>query len=344
MPLRPAQDLREMMAEILTAVGTKPEAASFIGDSLVAANLAGHDSHGVIRLLHYVEMVRSGKVHPEVEPVELGRTGATARIDGGWGWGQPAMWLATETAIELASQFGLGAVTVIHSYHIGRVAPYVEAIAQAGMVGMAFANAGPAVAPYGGKDRVMGTNPIAWAAPRADGLAPVCLDVATASVAEGKLRVARARGVPVPPGQIVNAEGQPSIDPNDFYDGGALLTFGAHKGSGFSLLSQILGVGLAGASAAALGERRGGNGPFVLAINVSAFTPLDQFIDAVETTAANVHASAPMEGFNEVLLPGEPEVAIRIQRERDGIPVPDRTWDDLRALAADLGIGVTAGA
>ncbi len=338
MQTRSAEELRVLMSAILTATGTDANTATLIGDSLVDANLAGHDSHGVIRILHYVEMARAGKVNPVARPALLGTHGATARIDGDWGWGQPSMWLATHTAIDLAREFGLGAATVVRSYHIGRVAPYVEAIAAQGMIGIAMANAGPAVAPYGGRRRVMGTNPIAWAVPRGEGKAPICLDIATAAIAEGKVRVARAKGEPVPPGMIVDAHGDPSVNPADFYDGGALLAFGLHKGSGFSMLAQLIGAGLAGASPGVLLEHRGGNGPFVLALNIGAFAPLDDFIDAVQAHVAAVDACDPAVGFDRVYLPGEPEILKRAEREALGIPVPDRTWSDLMALAAELGV------
>jgi LDH2 family malate/lactate/ureidoglycolate dehydrogenase len=337
MQTRSADELRALMSAILEGAGTDPDTAKLVGDSLVDANLAGHDSHGVIRVLHYVEMARAGKVDPKAVPTVLGTRGATARIDGGWGWGQPSMWLATRTAIDLARQFGLGAAAVTRSYHIGRVAPYVEAAAAEGMIGIAMSNAGPAVAPFGGRQRVMGTNPIAWAAPRGDGKPPICLDVATAAIAEGKVRVARAKGEPLPPGMIVDAEGHPSQNPTDFYDGGALLPFGLHKGSGFSILAQLIGVGLAGATPELLLDHRGGNGPFVLALDIASFAPLDDFVAAVETQAAAVNACEPADGCDRVFLPGEPEILRRAEREALGIPVPDRTWDDLMALAAELG-------
>lgn len=341
MQTRTGDELRRLMRAMLEAVGTPAEAARFVGDSLVDANLAGHDSHGVIRLLHYMEMVEAGEVFPAATPELLGTDGATARIDGAWGWGQLSMRLATETALDLARQFGLGAVTVVRSYHIGRVAPYVEQIARAGMIGLATSNAGPAVAPYGGRERVMGTNPIAWAVPRGDGKAPICLDVATSSVAEGKLRVAQAKGEAIAPGLILNSEGRPSIDPNDFYAGGALMTFGAHKGSGFSILAQLLGVGLAGAMPEVLGVKRGGNGPFVLALDIARFRPLEEFIGAVEAQADVINASAPAEGFDRVLLPGEPEIENRARRAAEGIPVPERTWEELMALADRLGVAAS---
>ena len=338
MPTLPADELRRLSAAILEAVGTPAACARVVADALVAANLVGHDSHGVIRLPGYVDAARAGHVRPATAPVFVGRDRATARIDGGWGWGQPAMLLATETAIDLAREFAVGVAVVHRSYHIGRVAPYVETIARAGMVGIALANAGPAVAPYGGRQRVMGTNPFAWAAPRAAGQEPLAFDIATAAIAEGKLRVARAKGERVAPGLLVDADGTPSDDPDDFYAGGALLPFGGHKGSGVSLLAQVLGRGLAGLDPTKLTIHRGVNGPLVLALDPSAFGPLADFVAAVEAQCADVTSSPAADGFDAVLLPGEPELRIRERRLVDGISVPDRTWDELQTLAAELGV------
>jgi LDH2 family malate/lactate/ureidoglycolate dehydrogenase len=225
---------------------------------------------------------------------------------------------------------------VTNSYHIGRVAPYVEHLAREGMIGLAMANAGRAVAPFGGKARVMGTNPIAWAVPRDAARDPICLDVATAFIAEGKIRLARAREVEAMEGAIIDADGFPSVNPNDFYEGGALLPFGLHKGSGFSILAQLLGVGLAGAEPDLLAQHRGGNGPFVLAIDVSAFVEPACFVERVEAQAAEINGSAPAVGFDSVLLPGDPEVVTRSVRTEEGIPIPERTWLELQELRARL--------
>ena len=338
MPTFAADRLHRVAVAVLEAAGTAPEGARIVADSLVDAKLAGHDSHGVIRLLGYLEAARNGHVDPAAEPTLLGRDRATARVDGRWGWGQPAMRLATGAAIEGAREFGVGVAAVRNCSHIGRVAPYVETIARAGMVGIALANAGPAVAPFGGRARVMGTNPIAWAAPRADGQAPLAFDIATSAVAEGKLRVAVAKGERVAPGLIVDADGQATEDPADFYAGGALLPFGGHKGYGFSLLAQVLGRGLAGMDPARLKTQRGVNGPVVLALDVAPFAPLAGFVDAVEAQCAEVLESPPGEGFAAVLLPGDQELAERARRLAEGIPVPERTWEAQTAAAAALGV------
>lgn len=340
MPNVPAEDLRRLAVGLLQGVGARPEDAAYVADSLIEANLTGHDSHGVIRLLHYCEWCGEGSIDPTAEPTIVARRGATALLDGGWGWGMVAMRLAVETVIELASEFGVGTVAVRRSNHVGRVAPYVARIAEAGMVGLAVTNANPSVAPFGGRSRVFGTNPIAWGAPRAGGLPPIVHDGATAAVAEGKLRVARAKGEAVPPGVILDPVGQPTVDPEDFYAGGALLPFGGHKGSGLSVLVQILGRGLAGADPVSLAAHRGGNGPVVLAIDVRPFTDVDAFAAEVEALCATIKATPPAEGFPDVLLPGEAEERSRERRLAEGIPVAERTWRELRALAKKLNVPV----
>lgn len=338
MPLVPANHLRRLAEGMLEAVGATADDARLVANALVEANLTGHDSHGVIRLLNYCEWCGLGGIDPAARPEVVSRQGATAVVDGGWGWGMVAMTLAVETAIGLAEEAGVGAVAVRRSNHIGRVAPYVARIAEAGMVGIAVTNANPAVAPYGGTARLFGTNPIAWGVPRGGGKPPLVHDVATAAVAEGKVRVARAKGEALPPGLILDAAGRPAVDPEEFYAGGALLPFGGHKGSGLSVLIQILGRGWAAADPESLAAHRGGNGPVVLALDVRPFTTLDAFAAEAEAVCAEIKANPPAAGVDEVLLPGEAEERSRERRSAEGVPVAKRTWDELRSLAATLGV------
>jgi uncharacterized oxidoreductase len=214
---------------------------------------------------------------------------------------------------------------------------YVELIAQNGMLGMALCNADPAVAPYGGRQRMMGTNPIAWAAPRQHG-PPIVLDFATAAVAEGKLRVARARGEQVPYGVIVDAAGRPTQNPADFYAGGTLLPFGGHKGYGMSLMIELIGRGLAGMDYSITPDYRAANGALVLAIAIDAFAPVDGFLGAAERLCGAVTSSAPAEGFTEIKLPGDVENDVYRVRSVDGVPVAEETWLAIQGLAAELGI------
>lgn len=332
-------DLLENLTRcILESTGTAPEPAAFIANTLVAANLAGHDSHGVLRMPFYIEAVRDGRVVPNVAPEVIQRDRATAIVEAAYGWGQPAMWLATQTTIELAREHGLGAAIVQRPFHIGRCAIYVEEIARQGMIGLLVANAGPAVTPYGGTTRVMGTNPMAWAMPRADGKPPIAHDIATAAIAEGKLRVARSKDLPIPEGKLLNSAGEPTTDPADFYTGGAILPFGEHKGGGFSVFAQLIGHALAGLDQSGPQGQRGVNGPFVIAIDIAPFVALSEFTEKVEDQAAQIVASPPAPGFDRVRLPGDPELESAEARRREGIPIPASIWAELKQLASSCGL------
>jgi LDH2 family malate/lactate/ureidoglycolate dehydrogenase len=339
MPMIDHQTVRRVAQAIIEAVNTQPAAAQAVVESLVEANLMGHDSHGVLRLPQYIDLVRHGAVQPQAAARLAAQQQATAQVDGAFGWGQPAARLAATTAIALAGEFGVGAVTIVNCNHIGRVGEYVELIARAGMVGIAFCNAGPAVAPYGGYQRIMGTNPFAWAAPGGPDRAPFVLDFATSAVAEGKLRVARSKGEPLPPGLVVDSAGGPSQDPADFYAGGALQTFGLHKGSGMSVMIELLARGLCGVDQTRK-NHIGLNGPLIMALNIPFLAPEEQFKSAAERLRAQIAGSSPLAGFDEVLLPGDPERRARQRRLEEGIPIPQQIWDQIVALASEWGVEI----
>lgn len=324
---------------ILEAVGSPPDGARAVAESLVEANLMGHDSHGVIRLALYLEFVRAGSVRPGAIASVVGRRGATAQVDGALGWGQPAARLATRTAIALAAEYGVGTVTIVNCNHIGRVGEYVETIARAGMIGVAMCNAGPAVAPYGGYHRVMGTNPFAWAAPGGSGQPPLVLDFATSGVAEGKLRVARSKGESVADGLLFDADGQPSREPADFYAGGALRPFGLHKGSGMSVMVELMARGLCNVDPT-WSSNVEQNGTMIIALNTPFFAPEQQFLGAASRLRAQVGTLRPAAGFEAVLLPGDPERLARERRLAEGIPIPQPVWDGILDLAANLNVPV----
>lgn len=333
-------ELRRLSQSILEAVGTPEDLASIVAASLVDANLAGHDSHGVIRLTSYVANVRGGQVQPaartRIEP--LG--GACARVDGGWGWGQPAAHLATDTAAELARVNGVGLVTIARCNHIGRLGEYIEKLGRAGQMGFMTCNSPSAVTPYGGYTRLLGTNPIAWGVPQEPGKSPLVVDFATATVAEGKLKLARAVGSKAPPGALVDKEGRPSEETAAFYGGGALTTFGGHKGYGLSVMAEVMGGILSGTGASSVPGYNNGNGTMVFAIDVGRFVPMADFMEQVEAFSARLRAAPRAPGFDEILMPGEPEWRSRLQRAEAGIPVPDATHRAIADLAAGLGLGM----
>ena len=198
------------------------------------------------------------------------------------------------------------------------------------------ANSSGLVAPFGGKERALGTNPIAWAVPRPGGLPPILLDFATSAAAQGKLMVSRNKHEPVPQGWILDAEGCPTTDVEKFYGGGVLLPFGAHKGYALSVIINLLAVGLSGGDLVEKNVRA--SCLFVVCVDPRAFRPEDQFGKSVESIAGRIKGVKPAEGFKEVLLPGEPEARAREQRLRDGIPVPEGTWKKIDAVARELGV------
>jgi LDH2 family malate/lactate/ureidoglycolate dehydrogenase len=166
------------------------------------------------------------------------------------------------------------------------------------------------------------------------------LDFATSVMAIGKLEVALARRSPIKPGALLDAEGQPTTDPADFFAGGALLPFGAYKGYAMSTLVEVLGGALSGAAPSCLPEYDAGNGTMVVALNIAAFQPVAHFIDQTTRFAATIRESLPAEGFDTVLLPGDPETLARRQRDASGIPLPVQTWHALQDLASELGVQV----
>jgi LDH2 family malate/lactate/ureidoglycolate dehydrogenase len=329
--------------EIFIAAGAPRDIAAHVARSLVDANLAGHDSHGVLRIPSYLHMIQQGALLPAERPLIAREGPTTALVHGRQGFGQLAATFAMDLAVTKALAIGLGGVAIHHCNHIGRVGEYVERAARQGCIGLAtYGMSGPdagGAAPYGGAARCLGTNPYAIGVPAA-GRPPVVVDFATTTIAEGKIRVARAKREPLPPGSIMDRTGRPSTDPEDFYAGGMLLPFGGHKGYGLSLVAALLG-GLAAGDAPAHDGRV--SGVFMLAISPQAFRPGPDFAGVVDRVVQNVKRVPPAPGFDEVLVPGEPEVRTREQRLREGIPLPEATWHALQDAAAGVGVAAPPG-
>ncbi len=328
-------ELVRIATDFLHALGTPLPTAHIVATSLVLSNLVGHDSHGIVRLTDYSQLVRKGQIQPAAEPrLEMAR-GAVATVDGGWGLGQPAAQLATDVAVRTASDHGIAAVSISACNHIGRLGEYVATIARSGQMGMAFCNAGPVVAPFGGAGRVMGTNPFAWSTARRDG--PIVLDFATSTVAEGKLRIARAEGRTVAPGSIVDVEGKPSTDPADFYAGGALLPFGEHKGSGLSVLIELTAGLVSKMGASCDPGYLGGNGTLIMALDIEAFTGLDDYFEQVETFCRQAQDIGGVPGGADILLPGEVEARTLAVRRAGGLVITPEIRRQITRLADEIG-------
>ncbi|MFD0974119.1 Ldh family oxidoreductase [Plantactinospora endophytica] len=332
----PADELVEIAARVLATAGSPEPAARAVGSSLVESDLVGHDSHGVRRLVPYVDAVHSGMIDPSADPVLRRRHRATAVVDGRRGFGQLAARLAVTEARQLADEYGVGVVTIGNCNHIGRLGEYVQLLAEAGMVGLAFCNINPTVAPYGGRERRLGTNPFAWSAPRAEGRPPVVVDFATSAIAEGKLALSLARRERVGTGLLVDADGRGSTDPHDFYTGGALLPFGQHKGYGLSVMIEIVGGLLSGAGVSSLPGYDNTNGTVLVAVDIGTFLPVAEFRTRSEGFCRLLGDTAPAvdgdPGPDGVLVPGEKEALTRAARISDGVPLAPSTWRELAEL------------
>jgi uncharacterized oxidoreductase len=327
-----APELQELAETILGKLGAPPATAALVASSLVDGNLVGHDSHGVRRLAPYAEFVRAGQVDPTATPEALTPDGATAVVDGQLGFGQPAARLATEVAAGLARTHGTGAVAIRRCNHVGRLGEWVGTLAEDGLAAFALCNADPTVAPFGGRERRLGTNPLAWAVPRAEGEPPVVMDWATAAMAEGKVAVARARGETIPEGVVIDSAGRPTTDPAALYGGGALLPFGAHKGYGLSVMIELVGGLLSGAGASCLPEYDDTNGTVIVALDIGRFVGEAAFREQAERFCRELAATPLAEGHERVLVPGEIEAQTAARRRRDGIPIPGATWRELMEL------------
>lgn len=325
---------------VLRAIGSPDENARVVADHLVGANLAGHDSHGALRLFQYREHVLDGTLDPAALPRIVRETTTTAVLDGNLAWGQVVAKIAMDLAIERAKEHGLAAVVVRNCYHVGRVGVYPLMAARSGLIAQVFCNAHGIVrvAPWGGTDPKLATNPISIAVPtRTD---PVLLDITTSVVAEGKVRLAKLSGKPIPDDWILDRDGNPTTNPEDLYSGGTLLPFGgrqAHKGYGLGVIVELLGGVLSGAGVGAMAEKIG-NGLFIQVVDPAALSDRDVFLDRAEAFRAYIKESKPKPGVEEVFLPGEPEQRTEATRRRDGVPIAQPTLEKLNALADELGI------
>jgi uncharacterized oxidoreductase len=341
MPVFTADYLSAVARALIEGVGTPGPIAGRVSEIIVNSNLAGHDSHGVIRIPGYLEQVDQKTLVVGAEPKILRETPATAVMDGCRGWGHVGLDRAMTVAVAKARATGVGAVTLFRCNHTGRVGDYIEAAIRQGCAAMIFAGAGGqgmgVSAPLGGRGRYLGPNPIAAGAPSGDG-PPFVVDFATTVVARGKLKVAMSRGEPVPDGWIIDAEGRASIRPEDFFAGGNLLHFGGHKGYALSLLTCVMG-GLSGA----FDEQGRMGGIFVVAIDVGAFQPIDVYAKSVRRFLDGIKRAPRVDPDREILVPGEPEWRAREARLRDGIDVPESVWAELVQAAATREIALPSG-
>lgn len=347
MPRVAAADLVRLGVDLFTAVGVPGDEARLVAEHMVDAGLLGHDTHSVLRFPQYTEMARDGKVKPGAPLQVLRETDGVLQVSGGWNYGPVTATRAVELAIERARERALVAMTVRDCNHVARLGRFVDIVArQNNLIAIMCANghgADLAVAPYGGRERRLPTNPLAVGIPTKRDW-PIVLDMTTSMTSGGALREYRNRQQPVPEGCIIDGHGRPTTNVEDYYGSplGAMLPLGfplvGHKGFGLSLVIDILSGGLSGAGCSQADPPDSGNALFLTVLDITAFRDLAGFHDEVDRFIDWLKSCPPMEGFDEVMLPGEKSHRIYEERTRSGLDVDDSAWAQITALAAELNV------
>jgi uncharacterized oxidoreductase len=346
----PPEPLQRFADALFRAVGADPEIAAEVARHLINANLSGHDSHGVIRIPQYFDQIAKGAILPGARPELTRETSVTALVDAHRGMGHFATSFALNWAMSRAAEHGLAATAIRHANHIGRLGDYTERAGARGFIAILTVGVGGpglgGMVLFGSRQRFLGANPWSISVP-AEGRPPMVFDGSSSAVAEGKVRLARSKGVALPEGAIVDAQGRPSTNPEDFYQGGGMLPIGGsvagHKGYGLAMASMLVGAlamiddpnPLLWASSEEQPQDRSGRagGVFLVVIDPQCFGDPAHYraLTAEVLSAAKRAPCAP--GVEEILVPGEPEVKMRERRTREGISIPDATWKELGALA-----------
>lgn len=335
MPIIQADELRAFAASLLAAGGFREDHAERTADLLVWANLRGVDSHGVLRIPRYVEMVEQGVIVSGDAPATVREFGAVAVLDGGKCPGAVGMSAAAEKAAALALRLGVGWCAIRSTSHCGAIGYFTAALAAKGMIGIAMSASKPLMGYFGAKGEALSTNPLSIAIPAA-GAAPIVLDMSTAAVALGKVMAAKDAGRPIPEGWGVDADGRPVTDPDKV---AALLPMAGAKGSGLSLMIEILTSVLAGnpvIGPVLAGRKKGGFNGLVIAVDPRAFGEPADFAAGVTELGRAIHDLEPVERDGAVLLPGERGAAAEAERAKTGVPLAEGTAKRLIALAKRL--------
>jgi len=347
-PILHAPTLLDFATRLFVAAGVPEDDAATVGRNLVGANLRGHDSHGVLRLPQYVDFLRKGDYKVGVDLAIETESPAVVVVDGGWGLGQVQAHKLLDLVIPRAKALGLAAGTGRHFGHVGRLGEYAERAAADGLILIATVNnggAGQRVAPPGGLEARLGTNPLCAAVPTDSD--PVVLDFGTSVAAEGKVRVHYFNGKkPVPDGWLLDGKGHPTTDPSVLYEPplGSILPMGgaqAYKGFGLALVLDMLSGGLTGGRSSHPGASAAkGNNVVFLALDPDRFAGLDALVRESSGLAKYVRATPRAEGVTAILLPGDPERLMLEYRSIEGIPLEDGHWAKLIEVAGILGVPV----
>ena len=346
MPVIPHEPLTAFAQQLLEAAGVRRADAAMTAATLVAANLRGIDSHGVHLLTYYLKLIEAGKMSARAAGRVVLESGACLVYDGENGLGQVTAQTCCRHAVRLARQYGLSLVTARETNHFGACFWWARQLAREGFLGLVFCNASTLVAPWQGREPRFGTNPICMAVPpRAPGEAePWLLDMATTTVAANRIFKAWINREPtIPAGWAMDAAGVPTTDTEAAYHG-LVMPLGGYKGYGLAMMVEILTSVLGGgALPAELGGIRFTDRPVrvshaYLAVDIRRFLPLETFQERIGSLIGWMKSAAPAQGYDEVLVAGEPELRREAERRQKGIELPEGNWADLVQAAARLGV------
>lgn len=338
-----ADVLQALVTRACERMGARPEDAALVAASLVRSNLCGYDSHGVFRLAQYHEWWKAGMLHPAARPAVASESGFAVSVDGRFAFGQVVATFATRLAIEKAQAQGIAVTTARNSNHVGRLADYVEAIQQAGLIGFAAVNdsgAGQCVVPWGGMEPRLATNPIAMGIPGGDS-GGIVFDFSTSAAAMGKVRQLMLRGESAPAGWLIDSAGRETTDPATLFEEprGALLPAGSHRGFALSLVVEVLAGILSGSGFA--NPNPGPeemNGVFILALDPSRFVFLDRFRAQVDLLTTYMKTARPMPGVGPVRIPGEKSRREEARRRQEAISLTVDNWAKVEGVLQNLGL------
>jgi hydroxycarboxylate dehydrogenase B len=338
-----SEALLNFSERLLSSGGMPQKDAELVAQLLVKAELRGYPGHGVTRIRPYLSWIKEGTINIRERPqiVREGRT--TAVIDGHHYIGQVVAHAGMRLAISKAREHGVGIVCLRRTGHVGRLADYMEMAAESGCIGMGAASVGSGTTTfYGGRERLTGTNPMAFGIPARDGR-HIILDFATAAMSMGEIQKRVAKKEAIPDGVFLDGRGNPTNDFKAFRGPprGVFLPFGGHKGSGVALVTEILGGLLSGNGLGREWWDRGGhavNGVFLQALAVEEFQPLEDFLAKIEELISFVKSSKSVQGFKEILLPGEMARRRAAQQLKDGVEIDEVTWTELKQVATELGV------
>ena len=338
----PAGKLLDFCSACFEKLGVPPQHARLTAENLIFANLRGVDSHGVIRLKIYADRLRAGGFKPKVRPKTVAERESSALIDAQHGVGQVAAAAAMKLAIAKAKKTGAAAVSVRNSNHFGASAFYAMRALTHGMIGFASTNAGPTMAPTGGREARLGNNAMAIAVP-AGKLPPIVLDMATGAVAWGKIFVAQQEKRKIPTAWALDKNGVPTDDPNAAAHQGLIQPFGGYKGYGLSLLIDIVTGVLSGGGFSTHVktlykqiETPSQVAHTCAALRIDAFLPLAKFRRRMDEVIQLMHSCPTAPGLNRIFVPGEIEHETEQRRKAEGIPLNAELRDELKVLGTEL--------